>query len=79
MFWLRNKKNNFKLRTLIGGGGGGLLCCKYQNLIILDASVETIYISTIFDWKLQNRYSPMECRSRSIFGERNAIFGDNNP
>ena len=22
MFWLRNKKNNFQLRTLIWGGGG---------------------------------------------------------
>ena len=24
MFCLRNKKNNFQLRTLLGGGGGGL-------------------------------------------------------
>ena len=23
MFWLRNKKNNFQLHTLIWGGGGG--------------------------------------------------------
>ena len=29
MFWLRNKKNGFQLRTLIGGGGGGGLLNYY--------------------------------------------------
>ena len=32
MFWLRNKKNNFQLRTLNWGRGGGGGCVKHCNI-----------------------------------------------
>ena len=45
MFWLRNKKNNFQLNTLIwGGGGGGGLDSSGSTLFTRVKYLETVIL-----------------------------------
>ena len=63
MFWLRNKKNNFQLRTLIWGAWSGRswsVGCKSQHTR-LNTVLLCTWFSNMTDWITSKNYDSISC------------------